>query len=198
MEQLFNSRLANKIREISDMSVQSMDLLRANMEVQELYKGQVLLREGQVCRNIYFIESGQLRTFFVKDGKEININFSFEDSFITNLKSFLTGEPSWFYIQASETTVAWKLNKEQLLSLYRQSCEIESFVRKLLEKMLVKQEDHSNLFKIYNSAERYEYVAKYYPQLLQRVSLSQLASYLGISRETISRIRKGNRSLVDV
>jgi CRP-like cAMP-binding protein len=187
-----------KINETSQMSDESLRLLYANTLTQELPKGQILLKEGQVCRNIYFIESGQLRTYYVKNGKEINLNFSFENSFVTNLKSFLSGAPSAYYIKASEPTIVWKFNNEQLLLLYRQSCELESFGRKLLERLLIKQEDHSNLFKLYSPTERYHYVAKYYPNLLQRVSLSQLASYLGISRETISRIRKGNSYFIDI
>jgi CRP-like cAMP-binding protein len=198
MEQKPIYRLAEKINEISAMSPASLQLLRDNSQVQELSKGEFLLKEGQVCRNIYFIEKGQLRTYHIKNGREININFSFENNFVTNLKSFLSHDPSWCYIKANEVTVVWKFNHEQLLSLYRQSCEIESFGRKLLERLLIKQEEHSNLFKLYNPSERYHYMAKYHPRLLQRVSLTQLASYLGISRETVSRIRKGNPSFSEL
>jgi CRP-like cAMP-binding protein len=198
MKDASNYRLIVKINEISEMSDDSMDLLCANSLAQELSKGQILLKEGQICRNIYFIESGQLRTYHVKNGKEINLNFSFENNFVTNLKSFLSVLPSEYFIKASEPTLVWKFNKEQLLLLYRQSCELETFGRRLLERLLIKQVDHSNLFKLYTPSERYHYVAKYYPNLLQRVSLSQLASYLGISRETISRIRKGTPCFLDM
>ena len=109
----------------------------------------------------------------------------------------MTETPSDFYIVANEPTTIWKFNKDQLLYLYGQSCEIESFGRKVMEKLLIKQVEHGNLFKIYTPAERYHYIEKYYPELLQRVSLSQLSSYLGISRETISRIRKRTFSFYD-
>ncbi|MDP4262823.1 MAG: Crp/Fnr family transcriptional regulator [Bacteroidota bacterium] len=198
MELTFTHRLAEKISEISVMPAVSLKLLCANSREQQLFKGQTLLKEGQVCRNIYFIESGQLRTYYLKNGKEINLNFTFENNFLTNLKSFLSGAPSEYYVRASEPTVVWKFNKDQVLSLYRQSCEIESFGRKLVEQLLIRQEDHNNLFKLYNPSERYHYVAKYHPKLLQRVSLTQLASYLGISRETISRIRRGAPSFLGV
>lgn len=197
MKETANYRLVEKINEISGMSEESMRLLYAHTHTQQLLRGQMLLKEGQVCRNIYFIETGQLRTYYVKNGKEINLNFSFENNFVTNLKSFLSGTPSDYYIKASEPTLVWKFTNEQLLLLYQQSCELESFGRKLMERLLIKQEDHSNLFKLYSPTERYHYVAKYYPNLLQRVSLSQLASYLGISRETISRIRKGTPYFFD-
>jgi CRP-like cAMP-binding protein len=192
-----NCRLAEKITEISPMSEESMRLLCANYVPQKLARGQILLNEGQLCRYIYFIEHGLLRTYHIKNGREINLNFSFEDSFVTNLKSFLAERPSEYCISASEPTSVWKFSHEQLQYLYRQSGELESFGRKLMERLLIRQEDHSNLFKLYNPAERYHYIVKYYPNLLQRVSLSQLASYLGISRETISRIRKDTHYLAN-
>lgn len=166
--------------------------------VEELPKGFTLLKEGEICKYIYFIEQGQLRTFFNKNGKEININFSFENHFVTNLKSFFYAEPSIYYIQTGEPTFLRKVSKEQLLSLYHESAKIEAFSRHLMQRQLIRQEEHTNLFKIYTPSERYHYVAKHHPILLQRVSLSQLSSYLGISRETISRIRKNNFTWSDL
>lgn len=156
----------------------------------ELPKGHMLLSEGETCKHIYHIERGQLRTFYDKNGKEININFSFEGHYVTNLKSFLYAAPSAYYIQTAEPTILRKIAKGELTSMYQRSEEAETFSRQLLQRLLIREEEHSTLFKIYTASERYEYVARHYPKLLQRVSLSQLSSYLGISRETISRIRK--------
>lgn len=189
--------LKGKINSLFFLPATSLDLLLGEAKPLYVPRGSILLKEGQVCRSIYFIERGQLRTYYNKNGKEININFYFENNFATNLKSFVEENPSAFYIEAMEHTRLWKFDKEQLTRLYGQSKEIESFGRKLLEKLLVKQEEHSNIFKLYSPKERYHYVAKYYPHLLQRVSLSQLSSYLGISRETISRIRRNTVAVYD-
>lgn len=121
------------------MSTESLKLLFEDIHAEKLYRGQALLKEGQVCKNIYFIERGQLRTFYNKSGKEININFSFENNFITDLKSLMTATPSDVCIKANEPTIIWKFNKDQILHLYSQSCEMESFGRKLLEKLLIKR-----------------------------------------------------------
>ncbi|MBS1600647.1 MAG: Crp/Fnr family transcriptional regulator [Bacteroidetes bacterium] len=184
--------LKEKINRLFFLSTPSLDLLLAEAQLISVPKGSLLLKERQTCRSIYFIERGQLRTYYNKNGKDININFYFENNFATNLKSLIEESPSAFYIEAMEHTRLWKFDKEQLLRLYGQSKEIESFGRRLLEKLLVKQEEHSNIFKLYSPKERYHYIAKHYPHLLQRVSLSQLSSYLGISRETISRIRRSS------
>lgn len=167
-------------------------------QVEDLPKGHMLLKEGEICKSIYFIERGQLRTFYNKNGKDINTNFSFENHLVTNLKSFLNATPSAYFIQAAEPTAVRRIAKDELSSLYDQSEEIEAFGCLLLQRLLIRQEEHSNLFKIYNPSERYHYVVKYYPMLLQRVSLSQLSSYLGISRETISRIRKNSFAFSEI
>lgn len=186
--------LGKKVKELADISPAGLALLFASVKPRQLTKGQFLLKEGQVCKHIYYLENGYLRTFCNKDGKEINTDFSFENSFVTNLKSLRTELPSDCYIQAGEATIVWEFGKEDLLNLYTQSSEIESFGRKLLEQLLIAQEEHTHLFKLYTPTERYHHVAKHHPQLLQRISLSQLSSYLGIARETLSRIRKTGKS----
>src|ERR1700712_4418525 len=99
-----NYRLVEKIKVINPISEQSMQVLCDNCVLRKLLKGQILLREGVPCKNIYFIESGHLRTYYVKDGREINLNFSFENNFVTNMKSFFSDMPSEYFIKASEPT----------------------------------------------------------------------------------------------
>ncbi len=144
-----------------------------------------------MARHIYFVESGYLKCcLYNKDGKEINLQFALENTFITNLKSLRTGAPSEYTILAGEPSTLWTFDKEDLLRLYGLSPEIESFGRRLLESLLIAQEEHGNLFKLHTPLERYHYLVQHQPELIQRVSLSQLSSYLGIARETLSRIRK--------
>ncbi len=182
--------LDKRLRAIDVISDESLALLHHHIRQRKLAKGQFLLTEGAICRSIYFVEKGYLRTFYNKDGKEINLNFSLENSFVTDLKSLQTALPSEFYIQAGEDAIVWEFSKQKLLDLYTQSAEITSLGRKLLEMLLLEQEEHANLFKLYNPIERYQYILEQKPQLLQRIPLSKLSSYLGISRETLSRIRK--------
>jgi len=184
------SVLEHKIKAMAAWSPEALTLLMTSTQPDSLKKNQFLLKEGQICQAIWYIEKGYLRTFYNKDGREINTRFSFEDDFVTDLRSLRTATPSAYSIQAGEATTVWKFGKGKLLDLYRQSAEIESFGRNLLEQMLMDQEEHGNWFKIYSPAERYQYVLQHHPHLLQRVSLSQLSSYLGIARETLSRIRK--------
>lgn len=182
--------LYKKVNELSHLSESGFKKLSEAASLRKLSKGEMILKEGQVCKIIVFVEKGYLRTFVNKDGLDINTDFVFENSFATNLKSLRSSEPSETVIQAGEASTIYQFNKEDLLNLYKTSPEIESFGRKLLEQLLIAQEQHTNLFKLYSPAERYQYLITHRPEIIERVSLSQISSYLGVARETLSRIRK--------
>ncbi|QMU27662.1 Crp/Fnr family transcriptional regulator [Adhaeribacter radiodurans] len=180
------------IQSIAELSEKSWNILRADLISLTVPKGDYLVREGEICASIYFITKGYCRAFYNQDGMEINTAFFFENSFTTNIKSLTQNVPSDYFIQACEDLKVIKLQKTKLLEAYQKSHEIESFGRKLLELMISRQEEHSNLFKLLTAGQRYEYLTKNHPEILQRVSLSQISSYLGVSRETVSRIRNKN------
>jgi len=182
--------LFKKITDLTEISVSSIDKLFQIANQRQYKKGNIILKQGQICQTIIFVEKGYLRTFIDKDGKEINTDFTFEGNFTTNLKSLRSSSTSDTSIQAGEITTVYEFDKNKLLELYNVSAEIESFGRKLLEQLLIDQEEHINLFKLYSSTERYQYLQNNKSEMLQRLSLSQLSSYLGIARETLSRIRK--------
>ncbi|MBA2612101.1 MAG: Crp/Fnr family transcriptional regulator [Bacteroidetes bacterium] len=182
--------LYKRITDLTEISVSSFDKLFEIANKREFTKGEIILRQGQICNTIIFVEKGYLRTYIDKDGKEINTDFTFEGNFTTNLKSLRSDTLSDTSIQAGEIATIYEFNKDKLLELYKVSVEIESFGRKLLEQLLIAKEEHTNLFKIYSPAERYRYLQSNKSEILKRISLSQLSSYLGIARETLSRIRK--------
>jgi CRP-like cAMP-binding protein len=158
----------------------------------ELKKGEVLLNEGEVCRAFYLVDKGYLRTWYNKNGAEINLSFTFEGDFISNLKSVKSKRPSNLIIEAGEDTSVWVFDLDSMTKQPNPSPEINIFIRRLAIRILLAAEEHSNLFKIYTPTERYRLIEKNHPLLLQRIPLSQLASYLGVARETLSRIRKKN------
>ncbi len=183
------TELFTYIQGITSFSVSSWDILRKDLTELKILKGNYWVREGEVCSSIFFITQGYCRAFYNKDGIEINIAFYFENDFATNIKSLRQKSPSDYFIKASENLRVIIIPKTKLLEAYQKSHEIESFGRKLLELIITRQEEHANLFKLLTASQRYEYLANNYPEMLQRVSLGQLSSYLGVARETISRIR---------
>ena len=182
------SALSNK--SFASLSEDGYSLLMSIAEFKKLKKAEVLLHESQVCKHVYFVETGYLKAVHNNDGKEVNLSFTFPGNFTTNLKSLRNAVPSGYNIQACKPAMVWKLEKDKLFDLYTQSPEIGAFGRNLLEQLLIVQEEHANIFKLNTPAERYQYILTHNPELLQKVSLTDLASYLAISRETLSRTRK--------
>jgi len=174
---------------IIDCSDDSWKILSGCITEMRLAKNTPVLRESEVCNAIFFVSSGYCKSVYNRDGKLVNAAFNFENSFATNLKSLKEGTPSEYDILAGEKSVVLRLDKIKLLNAYKQSHEIESFGRKVLEIINLQQESELNSFKLLTPKERFLELTINHPDILQRVSLTQLASYLGVSRETVSRFR---------
>jgi len=181
------------IKQISDQPEEDIKLLADCAAARKLKKGEALLKEGELCRSFYLVEKGHLRTWYNKNGVPINLNFTFEGQFTSNLKSFKSRKPSELIIEAGEPTSVWIFDLNAIAARHKSHPAISLFVRRLAIQVLLASEEHSNLFKMYTPTERYHHIEKNNPQLLQRISLSQLASYLGVTRETLSRIRAKTR-----
>lgn len=153
-------------------------------------KGEVILREGQVCRCYYFIIKGYVRSFSIKDGKEVNVNFYFEDDTACDFASFRNDTPSEFYFVAMEDCVTFYGTKHEAAPVFIGETALQTFLFRFFQDLYLKEEEHSNMYKMLAPEDRYKYMAEHHPQFLQRVPVMHLASYLGMSRETLSRIRK--------
>lgn len=154
-----------------------------------LPKNEFLITEGKVCRQLYFLEQGCLRGFYNLDGKEVTHWFGFENDFVTSFHSFTTQEPAVENIQLMEGCVLWAISKETLTRLFDQYNEVERLVRIAYEKYYIRLEERFVNSQFRTATERYENLVQQAPHVLERVSLGYIASYLGISQETLSRIR---------
>lgn len=188
-DRIFSGYIMN-MKHIFGLSEKSEWLLQTAAQEKVFNKKAFLLREGQHCKHIWWIQTGLVKTFYNKDGKEINLEFTTENNFVAQLESLRKQTPSKFFIQAVEAATVLEFDRDKLSDLYLRSEEISHFGRSVITRLLAEQEAHANRFKILSPAERYKHLIRHRPELIQRVSLSQLASYLGISRETLSRLRK--------
>jgi CRP-like cAMP-binding protein len=184
--------LRDSILNFSHLSDDDLSVLIGAASYKEFPKGSAILKEGEVCRLLYFVEEGYLRTYYNKDGATINLDFTLEGDFTTNLKSAKNRQPSELTIEAGEDVCLWTFEVDKFEANFRKYPEAERFLRKLFVRLLLLSEEYSNLYKISTPAERYKYVEQNRPELLQRISLTQMASYIGVSRETLSRIRGKN------
>ncbi len=159
------------------------------LSVKTVKKGGYTVEEGKVCKHIDFIYQGAFRAFSNKDGEEITTGLYLEGVCLTNMKSLTSAAPSHAYLQALEDTVIVRLYKSDLIGLYDRSAELQSVGRAILEGMIVDENEWREMYTLYDPEERYRFLMQKSPAILQRISLQYVASFLGIRRETLSRIR---------
>ncbi len=164
------------------------DLL-SRLYTKEYDKGELILEAGNTCNRIYFVEIGLVKTFFYNGNREFIMRFFSEGNMFTVLDSFLTRKPSSYEIIALEPTTITYLNHSDLEELCIRYHSMETFYRKLLsiaalnmmERVSSKLEEKAHV--------SYNKFVKEHGKLLQRISLADLASYLGITQVSLSRIR---------
>ncbi|MTG99421.1 MULTISPECIES: Crp/Fnr family transcriptional regulator [Myroides] len=156
----------------------------------ESYKCKVIvLKEGMIANRIGLIKKGGLRMFLDKDGEEVTFQFMFEGSLISSFESFWTGEPSAYSVETIEETEIYWIEKEVFESILsdNQSLKI-AFQDYIINRMLAYQRLFLSRIK-YSPEERYKQLQTLSPELLQRVPQHYIASYLGITAVSLSRIR---------
>jgi cAMP-binding proteins - catabolite gene activator and regulatory subunit of cAMP-dependent protein kinases len=154
-----------------------------------LTKGTLLLEGGETCQHIYYIKKGFVRGFFNQDGKDITAWFAVENDIATSLYSFVTQKPSFENIEILENSILYVISYDNLQQLYHQYPEFNLIGRRFVEKYYVELMARTISLQFQSAKERYQQLLVNQPQLLQRASLGHIASYLGISQETLSRIR---------
>lgn len=166
------------------------ELLNSFSETESISKNTLFLQPSDSCGFIAFIEKGLFRVYFYdENGKEITTWFSFEEMIITDLLSFYTGKKAFFYVQALEDCKIRKITKTKLDELYEREPEYREFGRKFAEEALVMTMQRLLTFYSKGAEEHYlELLGQ--PELVQRVPLKHLATYIGITDSSLSRIRK--------
>lgn len=152
-------------------------------------KGTLLLKQGEICRYIYFIKEGFARGFYYQDGKEFTLWFGLENDIISSMYSFVCQKKSFESIEIMENSVLYCLEYAQLQRLYKQHIEINLIGRLFTEKYYIRLEERVMSLQFQTAQERYNQIIKTNPRLIQRATLGHIASYLGITQETLSRIR---------
>lgn len=160
------------------------------LKVKEFKKGQYLIREGQVEQTLFFLNTGAARSYFINEGKELTFDFVFEGEFVTAYYSFLTRTPSQFNIELLEDTVVVTISHKSLYELYDRYHNIERFGRLAAEYQFTKRVKKEIEMISLSGEERYDLLVKNRPDVILNVAGKDIASYLGIRPESLSRIRK--------
>jgi CRP/FNR family transcriptional regulator, anaerobic regulatory protein len=169
------------------------DLARFSEKItfKELKKKELFLQSGKIQKAIGFIAKGLVRSFFIdQNGNEITVGFYSEGDYATHYPAYLTRKPSRYSIQCLEPTTMGFLAFEDMQLIYQQSPGIQKYGRLMAEEILKRQQARIESFIFQTAEDRYLDFIEHRPTLFNRVSLSHLCSFLGIERQTLTRIRQ--------
>lgn len=156
-------------------------------------KNHILLRAEKIEQSIYFIKKGIVRAYTKTDSLDITFWFGKEGDTIISMSSYVLGQKGYEDIELLENCELFKLNSQELQNLYKQDIHIANWGRKFAEKELIQTEERFISRQFRTAKERYKELLNYHPELIQRVQLSYIASYLGITQVSLSRIRNDIR-----
>ena len=160
-------------------------------EKENIPKNTILIEQSQISKKLYFVETGMGRSDYVKeDGKEVTQWFFGVGKFMTSVDSFFQQSPSLYYLETLEDSVVYTISKENMDVLFSKYHKMEQLGRLVSIEMLTKVVNKLNAIQFQTARERYEYMLAEFPDISYRVPLGYIASYLGMTQETLSRIRR--------
>lgn len=163
--------------------------LLEEIKILALKKETTLVREGEYSDKTYYLIKGCARAFYLKDGRDISDWFAFENEFISSIVSYFTKQPSPHYIELLEDSIIVEISRETSENLADKYHDFERLIRIIVTKTMLSQQERITSLLFQRAEQRYIELLKIYPNITQRVSLTHIASYLGITLETLSRIR---------
>ena len=176
-------------RRYSTMTHDELDILESVLVQMKFAKGEMILREGEVCRNLYYVDKGLVRQFYFKKGKEMTEYMGTEGSVIMCIESLFKEEPTHLQVEALEPVLIYALPKARLEEVAMHNVNIQILYRKILEESLINSQIHADLVRFETAQDRYQKLCKISPQLSLRAPLVYIASYLQMTPETLSRVR---------
>ncbi len=175
---------------VPDFTEEDWHYLKQTLTVQTLQKGTALIRNGDICRQVSFINKGLLRLYYLADGKEVATGFVPENNYVSCYASFLTSQPSSENIDVLEDCELINLSFTDMQTLYNTRPVFERFGRKIAEQLFILISSQTTRLLSLSPEERYQYVIRNQPYIIQRVPQYMIASYIGITPEHLSRLRK--------
>lgn len=183
------SLLVNYLNTVYPLSEALKERLSSIIQTKEIPKKTFLLKEGEISNYIYFIEKGFIRSYYVKEGKEITAWFMGDNDFIISVDSFYKRCKSYEYIETIEDSLVHFIHYDELEKLYKDFLEFNVIGRILTTHYYILSEERVYSMRKQTAEERYDFLTEKHSEILLRAPLTQIASYLGISLETLSRVR---------
>lgn len=176
-------------RRYSTMTHDELDILESIIVPQKYAKGEMILKEGEICRQFLYIDKGLVRQFYFKHGKEVTEHLGQEQTIVMCIESLFKEEPTKLQMEALEPTTVYALPKADLERVAMHNVNIQILYRKILEESLIISQIHADLVRFETAQDRYKKLCKLCPQVVLRAPLVYIASYLQMTPETLSRVR---------
>lgn len=184
------NKFVNHFHKISPLSAAEAKVIEESMDAQHFKKGTILLREGQVAVDTYFVLEGCIREYILVDGEEKTTNFFTEEQWVISMSNFNALTPSSHYLICNEDTTAVVGNEQAAQVMFKKFPRFETISRAVMEVFFSEQKKIMTSFLTDTPEQRYLNLLKSRPDIFQRVPQYQLASYIGVKPESLSRIRK--------
>ncbi|MDD6540907.1 MAG: Crp/Fnr family transcriptional regulator [Prevotella sp.] len=176
-------------RKYSTMTHDELDVLESILVPRKYAKGEMILTEGDVCKDIGYVERGLVRQFYQKNGKELTEHIGVEKTIVMCIQSLFKEEPSHLQMEALEPTLIYALPKHRLEEVALHNVNIQILYRKILEESLIISQIKADMLRFESAQNRYRRLCKLSPQVVLRTPLVYIASYLQMTPETLSRVR---------
>ena len=193
MKEIVSANMRDIARELarrySTMTHDELDILESILVSQKYAKGEMILKEGEICRQFLYIDKGLVRQFYFKHGKEVTEHLGQEQTIVMCIESLFKEEPTKLQVEALEPTTVYALPKADLERVAMHNVNIQILYRKILEESLIISQIHADLVRFETAQDRYKKLCKLCPQVVLRAPLVYIASYLQMTPETLSRVR---------
>lgn len=181
--------LVSKIMQLARISEAAEEWLASHIEKRSFRKNEEVLSEGKTCNHLYYIQSGMLGGYYLRDDKQVCNWISVENDFATSYYSFISRKPSYETILSMEDTTVQCISFTKLEELYKLFPETERAGRRILEEYYLRLEERVISIQFKSAKERYDHLSNSRPEVVRRAPLGRIASYLGMTQETLSRVR---------
>lgn len=182
-------KLIQSILDVYSLSPIDLELLIRSGEEIHVAKGESIIKEGEICRSVFIIKEGIWRAYHMEEGREITIWFVAPGELAFSSWGYIDDQPSGLTLEASCDSIALRYSKECFEDLFTTSMDLAVWQKKMLERMVLNTDQ--SLIDIYKpgATERYKALVEKMPYILQNVPLKDIAGYLGITPQSLSRIR---------
>ncbi len=179
-------------RKYSTMTHDELDILESVLVPRKYTKGQMILSEGDICREILYIDIGLVRQFYEKNDRIVTEHLGVDGGIVMCIESLFREEPTKLQIEALENSICYALPKQRLEEVALHNVNIQILYRKILEESLILSQVHADLVRFETAQNRYKRMCKLMPKVVQRAPLNYIANYLQMTPETLSRVRSAS------